>query len=105
MPVSQLGTPQHVSQILPEDVRLHDTCTLLIVASSYIPTSNNYLPAPWVSDMAGSDTSVTGSCHCDSDRTGSCAVEEDKAEETGRKEWVGKSLHELDSEEYAHEQF
>ena len=86
-------------------MRLHDTCTLLTVASSYIPTSNNYLPAPWVSDMAGSDTSVTGSCHCDSDHTGSCAVEEDKAEETGRKEWVGKSLHELDSEEYAHEQF
>ena len=55
--------------------------------------------------MAGSDTSVTGSCHCECDHTGSCAVEEDKAEETGRKEWVGKSLHELDSEEYSHEQF
>ena len=48
--------------------------------------------------MAGSGTSVTGSCHCDCDCTGSCAVEEDEAEETGRKEWVGKSLHKLGSE-------
>ena len=47
--------------------------------------------------MAGSGTSVTGSCLCDSDRTGSCAVEEDKAEETGRKEWLDMSLHELGS--------
>ena len=43
--------------------------------------------------MAGSGTSVTGCCLCDSDCTGSCAVVEDEAEETGRKEWVDKSLH------------
>lgn len=55
--------------------------------------------------MAGSDTCFAGSCHCDCDRTGSCAVEEDEAEETGRREWVDKSFHELDSEEYLHEQF
>ena len=47
--------------------------------------------------MAGGDTSVTGSCLCDSDHTGSCAVEEDEAEETGRKEWLDMSLHELGS--------
>ena len=87
-------------------MHLHDTCTLLIVASSYIPTSNYYTPtAPWVSDMAGSGTSFTGSCHYDCDRTGSCAVEEDEAEETGKKEWVDKSLDKPGSEEYSHEQF
>ena len=70
---------------------------------SYIPTSNYYTPAaPWVSDMAGSDTCFTGSCHCDCDCTGSCAVEEDEAEETGKKEW---SFHKLVSEEYSREQF
>ena len=65
-----------------------DTYTPLVVASSYIPTSNNYtLTTPWVSDMAGSGTSATGSCHCDCDHTGSCAVVEDKAAETG----IGKN--------------